>query len=177
MHRSLLSVGVSLTLAFAAVACGGEGAADRTARSTAGGEVVPNPSVTPAPPVVTPPVTPALTRVADITGNPASFVGKTVTVEADVDEVLSPFAFVLDEDSPLAGGIDNDLVVAYPRSLSLADLDNKWLKNKVRVTGTVGTYTITELRKELNRDLTGKIEARVKGKPVLIATSVERLNR
>ena len=39
-------------------------------------------------------------------------MGHTVTVEADVDEVLTPYAFELDEDSPVAGGVDNDLIVA-----------------------------------------------------------------
>ena len=173
-HKTFLPVGV-LTLALVAGACGRKDTEYDRARTNraAGGEVVPAPAV---PPVTAAPTT-QTTRVADITGNPAQFLGKTVTVEADVDEVLSPYAFELDEDSPIAGGIDNDLVVAWPSSLGLTDLDNKWLRNKVRVTGVVGRYTVTELKREISRDLSAKLEAKVKNKPVLIATSVERLNR
>ncbi|MGH9220375.1 MAG: hypothetical protein ACRD1W_13800, partial [Vicinamibacterales bacterium] len=47
-------------------------------------------------------------RVADIAGQPDKYLGQTVTVVADVEEVHSPRAFSLDEDSPAAGGIDND---------------------------------------------------------------------
>jgi hypothetical protein len=47
--------------------------------------------------------------VADIAGEPDKYMGQTVTVVADVEEVHSPRAFSLDEDAPLEGGIDNDL--------------------------------------------------------------------
>jgi hypothetical protein len=120
---------------------------------------------------------PMRVRVADITGNPERFIGKTVTVEADVDEVLSPFAFELDEDSPVAGGIDNDLNVAYPRSLKLLPLDNKWLNNKVRVTGTVRRLTVSELERDLGWDLTPKLKVELTHQPLLIAKSVERVGR
>jgi hypothetical protein len=115
-------------------------------------------------------------RVADIAGNPDKFMGQTVTVVADVEEVHSARAFSLDEDSPAAGGIDNDLLVLSPQAGSLSDLDDTWLNNKVRVTGKVGKMTIVEVERELGWDLDPRLEVEVEGaKAVLIAASVQRV--
>ena len=87
-------------------------------------------------------------------------------------------SFALDEDSPLAGGIDNDLLVFSPKAATLADIDDQWLNNKVRVTGTVGKLTITEIERELGWDLDAELEAEVeKSSAVLIAKSIERVER
>lgn len=114
-------------------------------------------------------------RVADITGTPAAYNGREVTVQADVEEVLTPRAFKLDEDSPAAGGIDNDLLVLYPVSASLADIDDQWLNNRVRVTGTVRTVGIVDIEREIGWDLDPQIEVELEGvRPVLVARTVER---
>lgn len=116
------------------------------------------------------------TRVADIVGEPESYVGKTVTVSADVEEVFGPMAFALDEDSPLTGGIDNDLLVLSKKAGALEEIDDQWLDNKVRVTGTVGTWGAVEVEREIGWDLDPEIEVELEnGGPVLIATSVERI--
>jgi hypothetical protein len=115
-------------------------------------------------------------RVADIQEDPAKFMGQTVTVVADVEEVHSPRAFSLDEDSPAAGGIDNDLMVLSPQAGSLQDIDDQWLNNKVRVTGTVGTINVVEIEREIGWDLTPELEAEVgRAKAVIIARSVQRV--
>lgn len=115
-------------------------------------------------------------RVADIQEEPTKFVGQTVTVVADVEEVHSPRAFSLDEDSPAAGGIDNDLMVLSPQAGNLRDIDDQWLNNKVRVTGTVGAINVVEIERELGWDMDPELEVEVgKAKAVIIATSVERV--
>ena len=115
-------------------------------------------------------------RVADIAGNPAQYAGQTVTVVADVEEVHGPMAFSLDEDAALAGGIDNDLLVISSKSGALSNIDDQWLKNKVRVTGTVGKMTVVEVEREVGWDLDRELEVEVEGaRAVLIATSVERV--
>lgn len=115
-------------------------------------------------------------RVADIQDDPSKFVGQTVTVVADVEEVHSPRAFSLDEDSPAAGGIDNDLMVLSPQSGNLRDIDDQWLNNKVRVTGTVGLVNVVEIEREIGWDLTPELEAEVgRAKAVIIARTVERV--
>ena len=116
------------------------------------------------------------TRVADIAGEPNRYMGQTVTVVADVEEVHSPRAFSLDEDSPAAGGIDNDLLVLSSQAGSLSDIDDTWLNNKVRVTGKVGKMAIVEVERELGWDLDPELEMEVENaKAILIATSVQRV--
>ena len=116
--------------------------------------------------------------VGTITGNLNNYLGQTVTVVADVQEVLGPRAFTLDEDDVLAGGIDNDMLVLSPQSGNLTSIENNWTKNKVRVTGTVRGLSVVEIEREVGWDLNPKIEAEFKDvKAVLVASSVERLQR
>lgn len=117
-------------------------------------------------------------RVADIVGEPDQFIGRSVTVVADVEEVFGPRAFALDEDAPLAGGIDNDLLVLSKnqQAQTLAEIDDQWLNNKVRVTGTVARAQVVEIEREIGWDLEPEIEAELEDEgPVLIAESVERV--
>ena len=116
--------------------------------------------------------------VGTIVGNLNDYLGKTVTVVADVQEVLGPRAFTLDEDDVLAGGVDNDMLVVSPQAGNLTPIENNWLKNKVRVTGTVRGVAVAEIEREVGWDLDRKIEAEFQDvKAVLVASSVERLQR
>lgn len=118
----------------------------------------------------------AMVRLADIAANPAAFEGKTVTVEANLEEVLAPFAFALDEDAPVAGGIDNDVLVFSRKASDLAPIDDQWLNNRVRVTGVVHTMAVVDVEREIGWDLDPQIEAELEGRePVIMATAVERL--
>lgn len=113
--------------------------------------------------------------VAEIAEHPDKYLGQTVTVVADVEEVHSPRAFSLDEDSPTQG-VDNDLLVLSPAAGSLSDIDDQWLNNKVRVTGTVGKMAIVEIERELGWDLDPQLEVEVeKARAVLIARAVQRI--
>jgi hypothetical protein len=110
--------------------------------------------------------------------NPTQYVGDTVTVVADVEEVLGTFAFMLDEDDALAGGIDNDMIVFSPKSAQLANIDDQWVNNRVRVTGVIRQGAAVDIEREIDWDLTPDVEKRFEGpKPVLIAHRVERVNR
>ena len=115
-------------------------------------------------------------KVDELIKNTDRYAGQEVTVVGEVDEVLSPMSFALDEENPLEAGIDNDVLVIYPKSAQLADLDDAWLNDEVRVVGTVGKMTVTEIEREVGWDLNPKIEARVeKQGPILIAKRVERV--
>lgn len=117
-------------------------------------------------------------RVADIVANPNSYIGQTVTVEADLEEVFGPQAFALDEDAPLAGGIDRDLLVLGKSTANLEEIDDQWLNNKVRVTGRVGRAALVEVEREVGWDLQPTIEAELEGAGVvLFADSVTRIER
>ena len=120
----------------------------------------------------------AMPRVADIVDNPSSYVGQTVTVEADLEEVFGPRAFALDEDAPLAGGIDRDLLVLGKSAANLEEIDDQWLNNRVRVTGRVGQMSLVEVEREVGWDLDPKIEAELEAAgAVLFADSVTRIER
>ena len=177
MHRTAFgTAGMALTVTLFALGCAGRDddmAVDDTAAAmaeratggtaTAGGDVAP---------------TTGTVRIGDINDNLDRYLGDTVTVEADVEEVLSSFAFALDEDDALAGGIDNDLLVFSPQSSQLASIDDQWVNNRVRVTGTVQRMTVAELERELGRDLDPNLESKVEGtRPVLIAHSLDRVGR
>jgi len=77
----------------------------------------------------------------DIVRNPSQFYGKLVMIQPDdVDRVISPHAFLLDEDAALAGP---DLLVLVPSpSRTIAREED------VIVTGTVRRY----VRAEIERD-------------------------
>jgi hypothetical protein len=157
-----------LTLALLGVGCDVDRTPDITAVPGS-----PTPAVTAT---AVPGANGANVSVADITSNWTNYDGQTVTVVADVEEVLGPRAFTLDEDSPLRGGVDNDLLVVSPQAGSLADIDDQWLNNKVRVTGVVRRFAAVDVEREVGWDLDPRIEAEYEGKrPVLIATSVERV--
>ena len=114
--------------------------------------------------------------VADITTDWSKYGGKTLTVVADIEEVRGPRAFTLDEDSPLHGGIDNDLLVLTPLALAIRDLDDQWLRNKVRVTGVVHRFVAADVERLIGWDVDQRLEAEYEGKrPVLIASTVERV--
>ena len=115
-------------------------------------------------------------RVADIVGRPSEY-REQVTVVADVQEVIGPHAFALDEDAPLAGGIDRDLLVLSRKKAGLGDIDDQWVNNKVKVTGKVGTVSVVEIEREIGWDLDPEIETELEAAgAVLIADSVQRMN-
>lgn len=115
------------------------------------------------------------TAVADITGEPEGYVGRTVTIEADVEEVWTGYAFSLDEDAPFEGGVDNDLLVFTPKAANLTEIDDQWVNNKARVTGTVRMMSAVELEREIGWDLDPELEIELETvRPVLIASSVVR---
>jgi osmotically-inducible protein OsmY len=114
--------------------------------------------------------------IADIAENPTKYVGRTVTVVSEVDEVFGPRAFKMDEDTLAAGGIDNDLIVLSPKAGSLAHIDDQWLNDKVRVTGKVHRGAVVDIEREIGWDLDSAIEVELEEeRPVLIAESIERL--
>lgn len=115
--------------------------------------------------------------VADLVGDPSEYIGRTVTVIADVEEVFGPRAFALDEDAITEGGIDNDLLVLSQQAANLSEIDDQWLNNKVRVTGTVNMVTIVEVERDVGWDLEPELESELEGREaVLIATSIERVD-
>ena len=119
---------------------------------------------------------PGTVSLGTITGNLNNYLGQKVTVVADVQEVHGERAFTLDEDDVLAGGIDNDVLVVGKQAGNLERVEDNWMRNKVRVTGTVRGLALAEIEREVGWDLDPKIEAELEDvKAVIVADSIQRV--
>src|SRR5262245_30470282 len=120
----------------------------------------------------------ATNRVAEITGAPNAFIGRTVTVVAEVDDVYGARAFTLgaeNEDSAPAKGAGKDLLTLVPKVGDFPNIDAQWKGGKARVTGVVQRMIPKEVEREIGWVMPLNLESRFRGRPVLIARSVERL--
>lgn len=166
---------------------------------TADRETMTEPAVTPTP-MITPMTTPtpeaypspavspgglgttgmpegATHRLTDITGNPVRMIGQTVTVVADVDDIYSQRAFSLSDGSSQPGEARNQLLALTSRTGNLPNIDDQWRGAKVRVTGVVQRMEPRNIEREIGWDLPSNLETEYRGKPVLIARSIERINQ
>ena len=100
--------------------------------------------------------------------NPAAYVGKTVTVSGDVEEIHSPRSFNMDSGA----SIGELLVVGrepFPQ-VTNGGSDMAFVINDVAtVTGVVRLYNKAEIDKEVGWDLDPQLAAGFNGKPVLVA--------
>lgn len=107
---------------------------------------------------------------AQIIENPAAYVGKTVTVSGDVEEVWDPRAFNMD-----SGASVGELLVVgkdpFPQVPGATD--NAYVVSDIAtVTGTIRNFVAADIEKEIGWDLMPDIESKFNGKPVLVAQSV-----
>ncbi|HBB34208.1 MAG TPA: hypothetical protein DDZ80_24610 [Cyanobacteria bacterium UBA8803] len=110
-------------------------------------------------------------EVGEVTRNPSAFYNKTIAVKGEVEDIVSPTAFRLDEDG-LDGVVDNrDLLVLNPKTGQTVQ-DNQ----AIVVTGVLRPFVVADIEREydLNWDLTlqRKLEAEYSQKPVLITQNV-----
>jgi hypothetical protein len=159
----------------------------------------PSPAVTPA---MTPPTAPApsdsapsewlaagaTNSVAEITGDPKAFLGKTVTIVAKVDEIYSPRAFTLSGEDESVSGAEGAgprkadskrgakaLLTLVPKVGGFPSVDAQWKDGKARVTGVVQRMAPKNIEREIGWVTPQGLESRFRGRPTLIARSVERL--
>jgi hypothetical protein len=109
------------------------------------------------------------TRVAldDIESNPTKFVGQTISVDAEVEEVFGPRLFTIDE--PHWGDLDGEVLVYAPTALAalVKDVD------RVTVTGTLKTVALADIEREWGWfELDPDIEVEFLKKPVLVANRI-----
>lgn len=104
----------------------------------------------------------------EITKDPSQYYGKTLAVTGEVEDIVGPNAFTLDEDELLGA---NDLLVlnATPKQ---AINDGE----KVAVTGVLRSFVVADIERDYDLtwdlDLQRKLEAEYSNKPVFIANSV-----
>jgi hypothetical protein len=152
-----------LALALTVVACGRDDRPRRT-EGTTGTSGTSDAAVT--------------VRLPDLVAEPEKYFGKTVTVVDDVEEVLGPRAFALDDDSPLAGDGGHDLLVFTRNAADASEIDDRWLNNTVRVTGIVRRISVADVEREIRWDLDPKIEEHLeRAGAVVIANSVRQVEK
>ncbi|MDQ3323495.1 MAG: hypothetical protein M3525_13850 [Acidobacteriota bacterium] len=102
--------------------------------------------------------------------NPSAYVGKTVTVSGDVEEIHGPRAFNM--DSGLTVG--ELLVVGREPFPNVPDRGNTayLVSDIATVTGVVRMLVTADIEREIGWDLDPQLEAEYNAKPVLVAQSI-----
>jgi hypothetical protein len=102
--------------------------------------------------------------------NPSAYVGKTVTVSGDVEEIWGPRAFNMDSGISLG----ELLVVGREPFPQVGEAGNRAyvVSDVATVTGVVRMLVAADVEREIGWDLDPRIEAEFNAKPVLIAQSI-----
>lgn len=111
-----------------------------------------------------------------ITSNPSQYYGRTLAVTGEVEEVLSPTSFTLDEDQ-LFGASDLLVIVANPRTGNTTNTPAAVKDNEtVAVTGVLRPFVVADIERDYDLtwdlELQRKLEAEYRTKPVLVVQSV-----
>ena len=111
--------------------------------------------------------TPATTvKLDDLEDKPESYLGKTVTVEGEVDKPLGPHLFTIDERQWADAAREMPVSVPAPFMVGLKK------GAVVRVTGTIERIPIDRLEKEVGPIVDATLRGRLANRPVLVATAV-----
>ena len=110
--------------------------------------------------------------VAEITSDMATYAGKSVAVREEVEEVLGPNAFTLDEDALFAGGIDDELLVVSAQE-SLPLINDELGSKTVTVWGTVRAFDLAAFEQDIGFDLDDNLFADWAGRPAIVARAVQ----
>jgi hypothetical protein len=103
----------------------------------------------------------------ELKDKPESYLGKTVTVEGEVDRVLGPHLFTIDERDWVDAERELPVVVPEPFA-AIVHTDAP-----VRVTGVVQKVPIAKIQQDWNiLSSDPKIKAEIETRPVLVATEV-----
>jgi hypothetical protein len=122
----------------------------------------------PAPPAGTPPKPLVPVAASSVVKNPDSYVGEYVTLTATVESNLSKTGFAVDQDKNKSTG--QEVLVLAPNLQKPADQNTY-----VTVIGQLIKFDPAEVEKSLKGytiDLPADVQAKYKGKPVVLATSV-----
>ena len=107
----------------------------------------------------------------EITENPNKYYGRTLAVAGEVEDIVGPNAFTLDEDE-LIGASDLLVLVANPKSANTAVKDGEY----VAVTGVLRSFVVADIERDYDLtwdlNLQKQLEVEYKEKPVLIVQGV-----
>lgn len=108
----------------------------------------------------------------DVTSEPQIYYNKLLAIEGEVEDIVTPGIFELDEEQVFGG--EDLLVIAIKPNNKIQEDEN------VVVTGVLRPFVMAEFERDykLNWDLSVKkeIEAEYSNKPVFVAQEVERVS-
>ena len=112
-------------------------------------------------------------RTGQVAENPADFYGQSVNLTGSVEDIYGVQAFSLD-----GSGIVNDKVLVISRNalIPVGGAGDDYLYDsgdRVHVQGTVRSFRLDEVERDLNIDLVDSMFMGWEGKPVVIAESVD----
>lgn len=115
--------------------------------------------------------TTAVPTVENIDERPARFASERVALVGEVDDVVGPRTFVLENDDLLW---DDEVTVLARRPIRYGD-QRLGAGEDVAVTGRVHFVGTVELERELGWDLDPELEVELDGEPVVVAERVSRI--
>ena len=103
----------------------------------------------------------------DLEDNPQKYLGQTISVDGEVEDVFGPRLFTIDE--PNWGDLDGEILVFMPTALAALVRDD----DRVTVTGTLKPFVRAEVEREWGwLGLDPEVEVDLARKPVLVATRI-----
>ena len=103
----------------------------------------------------------------EVEENPSRYMGRAITVNGEIDEVLGPRVFKIDETN--WADMDGELLVVMPVPMAALVNDNE----RVTVTGTLRPFVRADVEREWGfLGLDPSVELNLKAKPVIVASSV-----
>ena len=103
----------------------------------------------------------------DLSENLDSYLGKTVSVREEVEELVGDYAFMLDDDQ-LFGGEETLIINASGEPVDLVEGDD----TDVQVTGEVQELIVADLEREYGFDLDDDAFIDYENQPVIVAQSI-----
>jgi hypothetical protein len=106
-------------------------------------------------------------RVDQLEDNPSNYIGKTVSVDAEVEDVYGPRVFTIDE--PNWGDLEGELLVYVPSPLAAIVRDN----DRVTITGEVKRFIEADFEREWGwLGVDDSLEVKLGKRPVLVASRI-----
>lgn len=106
-------------------------------------------------------------KVDQLEDNPRQYIAKTITVDAEVEEVYGPRLFTIDE--PNWGDLAGEIFVFVPSTLAALVREN----DRVMITGTVKPFVRADVEREWGwLEMNPEIEVEFTKKPVLVASHI-----
>jgi hypothetical protein len=106
-------------------------------------------------------------KVDDLEDNPTKYLGQRVNVDAEVEKVLGPRMFTIDE--PSWGDLEGEIIVAMPSSLAALVKE----EDRITVEGTMRQFSESGVTREWGwTGVAAEDEQKIARRPVLVADRI-----